>query len=71
MTDKPDLVSRATLEAVAENFTALSALRDRQRSTMARMLKLCILRLESPDSRKRREGINALRELHALLEKSA
>jgi hypothetical protein len=69
--DEPDLTTRATLEAVAAGYHDLIALQAKQRKTMALMLKLCIMRIENPDSRKRREGIAGLKELMAMLEKQS
>ena len=66
--DEPDLTTRATLEAVAAGYHDLIALQAKQRKTMALMLKLCIMRIENPDSRKRREGIAGLRDLMTMLE---
>lgn len=69
--DEPDLTTRATLEAVAAGYHDLLALQAKQRKTMATLLKLCIMRIENPDSRKRREGIAGLRDLMTMLEKQA
>lgn len=67
----PDLTTRATLEKVATGYHDLLVLQSQQRKTMALMLKLCIMRIENPDSRKRREGIEGLRELMTMLENQA
>lgn len=67
--DEIDLTTRSVLEKVAAGYHDLLALQADQRKTMALMLKLCIMRIENPDSRKRREGIAALKELHAMMEK--
>lgn len=64
----PDLPTRATLDALAKGYHDLIALRAEQHKTMARLLKLCIMRVEDTDSRKRREGIAGLRELMKMLE---
>lgn len=66
--DTPDLVCRATLEQVARGFTELNALQQQQRKTMALMLKVCLLRIASPDAAKRREGLKGLHDLLELLE---
>lgn len=63
-----DPTQRAVLEQVAKGYHDLIALQAQQRKTMALMLKLCIARVESPDSRKRREGIAGLRDLMTTLE---
>lgn len=41
-----------------------------QRSTVALMIRACLQRLKSPDSRKRAEAIKALDELATMLEKN-
>ena len=61
---------RATLEAVAKGYHELEALRTKQRHTTALMIRTCVARLKSPDSRKRAEAIAGLLELAEMLEKS-
>lgn len=62
------LTNRERLVRVAESFADLTALQARQRDTMAEMLRGCLQRLRSPDSRRRREGIEAVEALVAMLE---
>lgn len=59
---------RDKLVKVAESFHDLTALQAKQRDTAALMVRACLQRLCSPDSRKRREGIEGLEGLAALLE---
>ena len=66
MADKP--TDRETLEAVAKGYHDLIALQHKQRETTALMLRTCIARLKSPDSRKRREAIDGLTQLAEMLE---
>lgn len=60
--------NRETLEAVAKGYHELIALQQKQRETTALMLRACVSRIKSPDSRKRREGIEGLEQLAAMLE---
>lgn len=62
--------ARATLEAVAKGYHDLEALRAKQRQTTALMIRTCVARLKSPDSRKRAEAIKGLSDLADMLEKS-
>lgn len=62
------LSPREKLEKVAEGFTDLSALQAKQRDTVALMVRACLQRIRSTDSRKRREGIEGLEGLAAQLE---
>lgn len=68
MADKP--TDRETLEAVANGYHDLIALQHKQRETTALMLRTCIARLKSPDSRKRKEAIDGLTQLAEMLEKA-
>lgn len=63
------MTDRETLEKVANGYHELIALQEKQRDTTALMLRACISRLKSPDSRKRREAIDALGSLADMLEK--
>lgn len=71
---KPEIVSedktpdRKKLEAVAKGYHDLIALQQKQRDTTAKMIRACVARLKSPDSRKRAEAIKALDELAAMME---
>lgn len=60
---------RATLEKVAAGYHELMACLDKQAATQAKMIRACIQRLKSPDSRLRREAIEALGQLADMLEK--
>lgn len=62
---------RATLEAVAKGYHDIMALQAQQRETQAKMIRACVARIKSPDSRKRREGIEGLEQLAAMLENKA
>lgn len=57
------------LAAVAQAYRDLAALQRTQKQTMAAMVRACIQRLRSPDSRKRSEAIDALASLADMLEK--
>lgn len=63
------MTDRETLEKVAAGYNDLMALQAQQRATMAEMLRACIHRLKSPDSRKRKEAIDGLSDLADMLEK--
>ena len=71
---KPEIVSedktpdRKKLEAVAKGYHDLIALQQKQRDTTAKMIRACVARLRSPDSRKRAEAIKALDELATMME---
>lgn len=60
---------RAKLEAVAKGYHDLIALQQQQRETQALMIRTCVARLKSPDSRKRAEAIKGLEELADMLHK--
>ena len=62
------MTPREKLVAVAEGFRDLSSLQAKQRDTVALMVRACLGRIRSPDSRKRREGIEGLEGLLATLE---
>lgn len=62
------MTDRETLEKVAAGYNDLIALQSKQRETMAEMLRACIVRLRSPDSRKRKEAIDGLSDLADMLE---
>ena len=59
---------RETLEKVAKGYHDLIALQAQQRETMALMIRTCVARLKSPDSRKRKEAIDGLEQLAKMLE---
>lgn len=59
---------RETLEKVAAGYNDLLALQAKQRETIALALRACVARLRSPDSRKRKEAIEGLEQLAAMLE---
>ncbi len=58
-----------TLKLVAKGYHDLVELQRKQKVTTALMLRACIARLKSPDSRKRREAIDGLTQLADMLEK--
>jgi hypothetical protein len=60
---------RAKLEAVAKGYHDLMALQQKQRETTALMIRTCVARLKSPDSRKRAEAIKGLEDLAEMMEK--
>lgn len=64
----PKSSDREKLEKVAQGYNDLMALQATQRLTMALMIRACITRLKSPDSRKRAEAIDALGALADQLE---
>jgi len=59
---------RANLEKVAELYRDYRALMVEQRATTAKLLRVCVTQLQSPNSIKRREAINALADLAVMLE---
>lgn len=63
------MTDRETLEKVAAGCNDLIALQQKQRDTTALILRACVARLRSPDSRKRREAIEGLEQLADMLEK--
>lgn len=65
------MTPRERLVKVAEGFHDLSALQAKQRDTAALMVRACLQRIRSTDSRKRREGIDGLESLALLLEGKA
>jgi hypothetical protein len=62
------VTDRETLEKVAKGFHDLEVLRKKQRETSALMIRACIARLKSLDSRKRLDAIVRLGELATMLE---
>lgn len=69
-TDEPDPTTRETLEKVAKGYHDLVALQAQQRQTTALMIRTCVARLKSPDSRKRKEAIEGLEQLAAMMEQT-
>ena len=59
---------RETLEKVAKGYTDLMILQQQQRDTTAKMIRACVARLKSPDSRKRKEAIDGLEQLATMME---
>ncbi len=59
---------RKKLDAVAKGYNDLMALQQKQRDTTAKMIRACVARLKSPDSRKRKEAIDALDQLATMME---
>lgn len=64
----PSPSDRETLEKVAKGYHDLIALQAQQRETTALMIRTCVARLKSPDSRKRKEAIEGLEQLAAMME---
>lgn len=64
----PATNDRETLEKVAKGYHDLIALQAQQRQTTALMIRTCVARLKSPDSRKRKEAIDGLEQLAAMME---
>lgn len=60
---KPEVISEA-----AQSFKDLVALENAQRATMAVLIRACVARLKSPDSKKRAEAIDSLAALADQLE---
>lgn len=63
------MTDREQLEKLAGMYREHISLLDKQRETMAQLLRACIVRLNSPDSSKRREAIKGLTGLADTLEK--
>ena len=64
MTDRDKLVKLAGM------FRDHVTLLDQQKATTAEMIRACVQRLKSPDSRKRAEAIKGLDDLATMLEGS-
>jgi hypothetical protein len=64
----PATSDRETLEKVAKGYHDLIALQAKQRETTALMIRTCVARLKSPDSRKRKEAIEGLEQLATMME---
>lgn len=62
-------VAPALIDAIKASFSELQAVQGKQRATTAKMIRACLSRIKSPDSRKRREGITGLEQLAEMLEK--
>ena len=67
---EPKLVDPALIDNLKTSFVELQELQAKQRATTAKMIRACLSRIKSPDSRKRREGIAGLEQLIELLEKT-
>lgn len=65
------MTDRAKLEQLAKLTRDQLAVMKEQRGTIAVMIRACVPRLKSPDSRKRAEAIKALDDLASLLENGA
>ena len=63
------MTDREKLEKLAGMFREHVVLLNQQQATTAEMVRGCIARLKSPDSRKRAEGIKGLEGLLEVLEK--
>lgn len=67
---EPVPVAPALIDAIKASFSELQAVQGKQRTTTAKMIRACLSRIKSPDSRKRREGIAGLEQLAEMLEKT-
>lgn len=65
------MTDRAKLEQLAKLTRDHLAVMKEQRDTVAVMIRACVARLKSPNSRKRAEAIKALDDLASLLENGA
>lgn len=63
------MTDREKLEKLAGMFREHVVLLNQQKATSAEMLRACLARLKSPDSRKRAEAIKGLEGLAEILEK--
>lgn len=63
-------VAPALIAGIKASFAELQAVQGKQRVTTAKMIRACLSRIKSPDSRKRREGIAGLEQLAEMLEKT-
>jgi hypothetical protein len=61
------MIDHETLAKVAAGYHDLIALQNQQRETTALLLRACIARLNSNDSRRRREAIVGLTQLADML----
>lgn len=61
--------NRANLDKIAASYHRLHELQEKQRALSAEMIRACVRQIKSPDSRKRREGIEHLEQLADMLEK--
>ena len=64
------LSDREKIVKLAGMFREHVTLLGQQKATTAEMIRACLQRLKSPDSRKRAEAIKALDELATMLEKN-
>lgn len=67
--EEAGLSDRQRLEQVAQGYHDLMAIMAKQRTTSADLIRLCVTRLQSPDSRKRKEAIRALEDLATMMER--
>lgn len=65
------MTDRAKLKQLAKLTRDHLAVMKEQRDTVAVMIRACVARLKSSDSRKRAEAIKALSDLASLLEDGA
>lgn len=63
------MTDRETLELVAKGYNDLVAIQNQQKETMAKMLRACLHRLRSPNSKLRKEAMEGLEQLAMMLEK--
>jgi len=56
------------IPALAEHFASLSDIIAKRQATTALLIRGCVARLKSPDSRRRAEAIRALEDLADLIE---
>ena len=67
---EPKPVDPALIDAIKVSFAELQEMQSKQRATTAKLIRACLGQLRSPDSRKRREAIDALGGLATMLEDS-
>lgn len=67
---EPKLVDPALIDKLKASFAEMQELQAAQRATTAKMIRACIAHIRSPDSRKRREGLDALSQLAGMMEKT-
>ncbi len=62
---------RAKLEQVAKGYNDLMALQAQKNATVARMIRACMQRINTNDTKQRREGYAGLKSLAEMLEREA
>lgn len=65
------MTDRERLEAITKGYIKLMALVKEQNLLEVKLIRDCVVRLQSPNSIKRREAINGLIKLADMMEKNA